>query len=153
MKSELSDARSGSGRIWSPYVRRAWLFDSIVVSLLVGMLGSVYINFALQQTVIMKPASFGEQLLLFLLFFVPVLSYGLIVLAPLNGWIRSRIRRVVLQFLLFNIAALLLTRIIISALPLPDALESPIVLWCIPIFSTISYLYSSLFLSQTQAAV
>ncbi len=154
MKSELpATTPSGSGRVWSKYVRRAWLFDSTVVSLLVGLFGSIYLNFAVQQTTVLGPVSLREQMMLFLIFFIPIASYGLIVLAPLNGWIRSTIRRVLLQFLLFNIAALLLTRIVVSALPLPDTLESPMVMWCIPIFSMISYLYSSLFLSQAPAAV
>ncbi|WPP40459.1 hypothetical protein SK066_17910 [Paenibacillus hunanensis] len=154
MRSELpATTPSGSERTWSTYVRRAWLFDSTIVSLLVGLFGAIYLNFALQQTMVLETVSLREQLMLFLLFFIPIVSYGLIVLAPLNSWIRSNIRRVLLQFLLFNIAALLLTRIVMSALPLPDAFESPMVLWCIPIFGMISYLYSSLFLSQAPAAV
>ncbi|MFD1885892.1 hypothetical protein [Paenibacillus wenxiniae] len=154
MKSESPvTTPSGSERVWSNHVRRAWLFDSTIVSLVVGLFGAIYLNFALQQMTVMEPVSLREQLMLFLIFFIPLVSYGLIVLAPLNGWIRSNVRRMLLQFLLFNIVALLLTQIVISALPLPDAFESPMVLWCIPIFGMISYLYSSLFLSQASAAV
>ncbi|WP_322923200.1 hypothetical protein [Paenibacillus campi] len=155
MKSEFPATTSsgGSGRVWSKYVRRAWLFDSAVVSVLVGLLGSIYLNFALQQTTVLEPVSLREQLMLFLMFLIPIVSYGLVILAPLNGWIRSSVRRVLFQFLLFNVTALLFTQIVISTLPLPDAFESSMVLWCVPIFGMISYLYSSLFLSQTSAAV
>ncbi|WP_411345501.1 hypothetical protein ACE3MZ_05675 [Paenibacillus sp. WLX1005] len=149
MKSELPAAAMMVKRFRSTtYSHRAWLFDSTIAALFVSLLGALYLSFALQQTVLALPDRLQEHLLLFLFFFIPLLVYTLVILAPLNRGLRTLVRQVPLQFLLFNIVALPFTWLIIQILPLPAVVDSPMMLWFIPVFALISYLYAGLFLSQ-----
>lgn len=154
MKSEIHSAAAKQKRqpLYSKYVRQAWLFDSLIAALFVSILGSAYLNFAMRHSAVIIPSGWRENTLFFLAFLVPLFIYALVILAPLNGSIRKRVKRLSMQFLLFNIAALMITGVIIMILPLPDWLASPVILWCIPVFSMISYLYSSLFLNSAKPA-
>ncbi|MEW4368494.1 hypothetical protein [Paenibacillus kandeliae] len=149
MKSELPAAATTAKRLRSsPYSHRAWLFDSTIAALLVSLLGALYLSFALQQTTRALPDRLQEHVVLFLFFFLPLLVYTLVILAPLNRGLRTLVRKVPLQFLLFNMVALPFTWLVIQILPMPAVVNSPMMLWFIPVFALISYLYSGLFLSQ-----
>ncbi|ANF95972.1 hypothetical protein [Paenibacillus bovis] len=154
MKRELHTDRASAvpaaaDRFRLQHVYKAWLFDSTVVSLLVSSLSSIYLNFALQNSVVVSEMGLRSQLIVWLLFLVPLFGYSLIVLAPLNRWLRLNIRRMPLQFLLFNGIGIIVSWAIMMWIPLPGWLSSPVLLWSIPVFSMISYLFSTVFLTSS----
>ena len=154
MKRELRTARTSAipaaaDRFRLQHVYKAWLFDSTVVSLLVSSLSSIYLNFALQNSVLVSEMGLRSQLIVWMLFLVPLFGYSLVVLAPLNRWLRLNIRRMPLQFLLFNGIGIIISWAIMMWIPLPGWLSSPVLLWSIPVFAMISYLFSSVFLTSS----
>ncbi|WP_017812820.1 MULTISPECIES: hypothetical protein [Paenibacillus] len=154
MKRELRTARTSAipaaaDRFRLQHVYKAWLFDSTVVSLLVSSLSSIYLNFALQNSVLVSEMGLRSQLIVWMLFLVPLFGYSLVVLAPLNRWLRLNIRRMPLQFLLFNGIGIIVSWAIMMWIPLPGWLSSPVLLWSIPVFAMISYLFSSVFLTSS----
>lgn len=154
MKRELNTARrsavpAAADRFRLRHVYKAWLFDSTIVSFLVSGLSSIYLNFALQNTVLISEMGIRSQLVVLLLFFVPLFSYSLVILAPLNRWLRLNIRRMPLQFLLFNGIGIIVSWAVILWMPLPAWFSSPVLLWSIPVFAMISYLFSSVFLNSS----
>jgi len=154
VKRELRTARTSAipaaaDRFRLQHVYKAWLFDSTVVSLLVSSLSSIYLNFALQNSVLVSEMGLRSQLIVWMLFLVPLFGYSLVVLAPLNRWLRLNIRRMPLQFLLFNGIGIIVSWAIMMWIPLPGWLSSPVLLWSIPVFAMISYLFSSVFLTSS----